>query len=311
MSKRNIAMAYCTDNEATVKAIEQSLQPSGYQFQLYPCSRDSIGVSLPEQLLEQPSPILLFISDNFLKSAQCMSRGLKLLQDKRQQILPVVIEGVAKDEQSGEWTKISTDFERVSDIIQYINYWQDRYLDLRRQKRQMKDFDENAFNAHLKIMREISSEAGEFLRVLRGMNFLHHAEFGANAYENFFKFTNDLASWPSFKSKYSPVEAGNLPQLEEEEEPPAGLSEIPGISALEERETSTPAEEAPLTVDLTADTPAGESSQPQDAEAENEEAETTEPAPESEAEQALPEEEFRDASDLYQAIREEEEEEEE
>lgn len=245
MSTKNIAIAYCTDNEEVVKKLEQQLSLSGYQFQRYAGTRSTAGTPLADQLLNQPNPILLIVSDNFLKAAQCMSHGLKLLQEKRGQILPVVISGSSKDEQSGETIRIQTDFERVSDIIQYINYWQDQYLDLRRQKRQMKDFDEEAFNTHLKVMREISSEAGEFLRVLRGMNYLAHQQLAANAFEQFFKFTNDPEGWNRFRSK-APVisweeEPSFIPADEEEKAP----AEKPAAPAMEE---SAPEEEHPVSV---------------------------------------------------------------
>ncbi|MCB0548477.1 MAG: hypothetical protein KDD19_12925, partial [Phaeodactylibacter sp.] len=230
MSAKNIAIAYCSDNEHVVRQIEQQLSLAGYQFQHYAGTRTTAGVPLADQLLNQPNPILLIVSDNFLKAAQCMNRGLKLLQEKRNQILPVVIEGVAKDEQKGETIKIQTDFERVSDIIQYINFWQDQYLDLRRQKRQMKDFDEDAFNAHLKTMREISSEAGEFLRVLRGMNYLTHQGLVANGYEEFFKFSNDLEGWNRFKSKAAATLMALEPSAPVAEEAPAEEPVAPEIT---------------------------------------------------------------------------------
>ena len=207
MNAKNIAIAYCADNEQVVKQIEQQLNLSGYQFQHYVGTRSTANTPIADQLLNQPLPILLIVSDNFLKAAQCMHHGLKLLQEKRHLVLPVVVEGTTEDEQTGKTLKIQTDFERVSDIIQYINYWQDQYLDLRRQKRQMKDFDEEAFNTHLKIMREISSEAGEFLRVLRGMNYLAHEGLVANGYEQFFKFNDDPEGWNRFKSKAATLAA--------------------------------------------------------------------------------------------------------
>ncbi|MCB0599319.1 MAG: hypothetical protein KDD28_34930, partial [Phaeodactylibacter sp.] len=291
MSAKNIAIAYCADNEQVVKQIEQHLNLSGYQFQHYAGTKSTVNPPLSDQLLNQPNPILLIVSDNFLKAAQCMHRGLKLLQEKRNLILPVVIEGVTEDEQTGKTIKVQTDFERVSDIIQYINYWQDQYLDLRRQKRQMKEFDEEAFNAHLKIMREISSEAGEFLRVLRGMNYQTHESLVANSYEQFFKFTGDMDGWGRFKSKAPSVlitepaaaapeeeapaeevpaaveaqeeiteaqeESPATPVEAEEERPPAGLSDIPGLDLIEERkpeerveEPQTPAAEEPASDEI-------------------------------------------------------------
>ena len=252
MSTKNIAIAYCADNEQVVRQIEQQLSSSGYQFQHFVGTKTTAGPPLADQLLNQPNPILLIVSDNYLKAAQCMQHGLKLLQEKRNQILPVVIEGLAEDEQTGKPLKIQTDFERVSDIIQYINYWQDQYLDLRRQKRQMKDFDENAFNTHLKIMREISSEAGEFLRVLRGMNYLTHQELVDNSFEHFFKFTDDASGWNRFKAQGAIYMPPKPTVTEEEEEAPAeeAAAEAPAEEAAaeapaEEAAAEAPAEEAP------------------------------------------------------------------
>jgi NADP-dependent 3-hydroxy acid dehydrogenase YdfG/tetratricopeptide (TPR) repeat protein len=341
MSTKNIAIAYCADNERAAREIEQKLRPAGYHFNLISCTRTTAGASLPEQLLAQPYPVLLLVSDNFLKSAQCMARGLRLLQEKRHQILPVVIDGVAKDEQSDEWTTITTDFERVSDIIQYINYWQDQYLDLRRQKRQMKDYDEQAFNEHLKVMREISSEAGEFLRVLRSMDFRLYPDFKANAFESFFLFTNDHNSWHSFKAQYQEEQAPALDdRLDAEEiteavlhsseeiaeEPPIDFSQIPGIALLpSEEEAPEEIAENPQAVS-TDEAPTIEWENPAEAadpsaaaEEENmlepEEPEL-EPAIEDIAGQPWPDYEYEDAEQMYNAppqeeVDEEEEEEEE
>ncbi|MDV7400742.1 hypothetical protein RZS08_55515, partial [Arthrospira platensis SPKY1] len=115
-------------------------------------------------------------------------------------------------------------------------YWQDQYLDLRRQKRQMKDYDEQAFNEHLKAMREISSEAGEFLRVLRSMDFRVYPDFKANAFEAFFMFTNDHGTWLSFKNQF---------REESPAPPPADLpsSEEPTYTSAEPSESEELAEE--------------------------------------------------------------------
>jgi NADP-dependent 3-hydroxy acid dehydrogenase YdfG/Flp pilus assembly protein TadD len=254
MSTNSIALAYCADNEATVKEIEQQLSASAYSFHHYSCNRSTSNTFLSDQLLGQSDPILLFVSDNFLKSAQCMSHSLKLLQERRHDILPVIIDGLKEDEQTGEKVKVATEFERVSDIIQYINYWQDRYLDLRREKRQIEGLDEDNFNAHLKIMREISSEAGEFLRMLRTMTYLNLPEFTVNHFEQFFIFTDDRDGWVHYKStaqsyqpeqlqtpppnetEAPPEEATVAPEEEQTEEPPIEIADIPGIGLLNQKE---------------------------------------------------------------------------
>ena len=241
MSTNSIALAYCADNESIVAEVQEHLSASPYTFHHYSCNRSTDNNFLTDQLLGQSDPILLFISDNYLKSAQCMSRGLKLLQERRHDILPIIIDGVTEDPATGQQKAVPTDFERVSDIIQYINYWQDQYLDLRRQKRQMSELDEDHFNAHLKVMREVSSEVGEFLRLLRSMNYLLLPQFRANAYQQFFIFTEDEASWSAFKSTFSmsePESSGPEPPVEEAEEnedftpSPDVIANIPGMDKL-------------------------------------------------------------------------------
>lgn len=128
-----------------------------------------------------------------------MYRGLQMLQDRRNQLFPIIVDGVKNDDATGQTIGVPTHFDRVSDIIQYINHWQDQYLDMRRQKRHLHDLDENAFNEHLRIMREISSEAGEFLRVLRTIPHQTLEELEASDYEAVFRFVNAASDWEPFK----------------------------------------------------------------------------------------------------------------
>lgn len=237
MSNRTIALGYCTDNAAIAAQLEQQLGHASYHFQHYTCKKSDSNQSLSLQLLNQRNPILLVISDNFLKSAQCMSDGLQLLQEKRTQILTVVVDGVSYDEATGEATPIKTNFKRVSEIIQYINYWQDQYLDLRRQKRTLEVEDEVAFNNHLKKMRDISSEAGEFLRMLRTLDCLTLEEFKENGYAAFFKYTNDPHAWEQYKGYLATQPQETIlqePAPVEEEVPQEVISNIPGMDLVQE-----------------------------------------------------------------------------
>lgn len=311
MSTNSIALAYCADNEATVAEVQQDLSASPYTFHHFTCNRSTNNNFLSDQLLGQSDPILLFISDNFLKSAQCMSRGLKLLQERRHDILPIIIDGITEDPATGQKKAVQTDFERVSDIIQYINYWQDQYLDLRRQKRQMSELDEDNFNTHLKVMREVSSEVGEFLRLLRSMNYLLLPQFQANAYQQFFIFTEDEGTWGSFKTSFQTQQPVATEPEEEpvenkaEEEEPLNIAGIPNIEMLNldqqeskqtliEDSTSDMPEEAPESQEeeeqVEADTPAPQPETVIDSDAEPEEEYPEEIAPPSP----------QDGSDLYQ-----------
>jgi|APTNR8051073442_1049403.scaffolds.fasta_scaffold06001_4 NADP-dependent 3-hydroxy acid dehydrogenase YdfG/Tfp pilus assembly protein PilF len=243
MSTKSIALAYNIDNIALAETIEQDLRGYTGPFEHFYGTKEK---SLAEQLQFFNGPILLLVTDNFLKSPQCMAQGLQFLQNKRSQLLPVVADGRSRDEQSGEITGVSTRFDRVSDIIQYINYWQDQYLDLRRQKRHLHDLDEVAFNAHLSSMRDISSDVGEYLRSLRGIEHLEYPAFAANDYEAFFNFMQDRTGWERFHRERAVAAPVQETMLHEPEVPVApvvaetdtdhlevDLGSIPGINQLD------------------------------------------------------------------------------
>ena len=251
MSKK-IALAYSIENIEIAESIEQVLQLAGYAVQHVYGKQDDNAASVSQQLRSQNAPILLLVSDNFLKSPKCMDEGLKLLGEKKDYMLPIVIDGKNVGALDGQNTITPTRFERVSDIIQYINYWQDQYLDLRRQKREIKDIDEVNFNQHLKTMRTISSEVGEFLRNLRTVDYVYYKDFIANDYEAFFEFTNDPAGWQTVKNSDLPKVEASTPSESIDQTPPESgetvdLSGIPGYDIIKpepvEDEVQPPVEE--------------------------------------------------------------------
>ena len=247
MKNNNINLAYCLENLSVANELSADLSISGINFQHFSGTHNLEDPTLSEQLQNSDASILLVISDNFLKSAQCMGNGIELLQKKSSQILPVVVDGVEKDELTGELKFETTQFDRVSDIIKYINYWQDQYLDLRRQKRNIKDINEEELNARLKKLRDISSEVGEFLRLLRSMNHLSVDRFKANDYEQFFRFIGDFQSWETYKANKQTARELHSANIEntviadetvEDEIAPVDVSSIPGMDLLTETENN-------------------------------------------------------------------------
>lgn len=258
MNIQNVAIAYCIDNINVAESLDQQLSPAAGQVTHLYGSRNNPDKILTDQILKHNGPVLLLISDNYLKSTSCMLGGLHLLNEKQDQILPIVIDGQRKDKDSGEPVTVPTQFDRISDMIQYINYWQDQYLDLRRQKRELSDLDEETFNNHLKSIREISSETSEFLRLLRNMEHYTLAEFSHNDFQAFFQFVGDQHAWESFQKNRlhfrMQQQAGDAASRDEadvevmERESPApelspeiDLGDIPGLDLLE----GVQAEEAP------------------------------------------------------------------
>ena len=199
MEQKHLTLAYCSDNQATAQLFEQQLQAAGYHFSHLSCQKDTTESPLFECLRSVDGKVVILISDNLLKSTSCLAGALQFFQGDTTRILPVVIEGTAVNETTGLVETVPTHFERVSDIIQYINYWQDRYLDIRRQKRHLEGIDEDGFNAHLQVMRDISSEVGELLRLLRSADCISLEELQVTNFERFFRFTGDADAEREFR----------------------------------------------------------------------------------------------------------------
>ncbi|MFN7117579.1 MAG: SDR family NAD(P)-dependent oxidoreductase [Saprospiraceae bacterium] len=232
---KSVALAYCIDNIRIAEEVERQLSRASYTFDHFYCKRSGSEESLSTQLRSKRGTILLIISDNFLKSTQCMNNSLRLLQDRGADIMPIIVDGSSREEGTGQLITVPTHFDRVSDIIKYINYWQDQYLDLRKQKRQVNDLDEDKFNEHLRMMRDISGEIGEFLRTLRNLPYVTYEEFSNNSFERFFRFVNDDASWRTLRELPALAPAYPSPSVEVVE-PAINLSDIPGMAMLEERQ---------------------------------------------------------------------------
>lgn len=236
-----VSLAYCAENEEVASKIATDLAPV-ITLQKVAIQRDQ-EQSLASKLKGFEGAIILLISDNFLRSTKCMESGLSMLNEHGHDVLPVVIPGYRLAE-NGEKEVVATSFERVSDIIQYINFWQDRYLDLRRQKREDERLDNEGFASHLKAVRDISGEAGEFIRLLRSNLHLELYQFQHNAYQQLFIFLDETEAGDAFRESFAeetptPTQPETPTVAEvvatetaEEEVPPLDLTGIPGIDLL-------------------------------------------------------------------------------
>jgi len=184
-------LAYTIENQSIADEYVQYLGQADYEFdRLVVAPEDTITLS--QQLLETNTPTTLLISDNFLKSTRCMDGALPLIEHiaGADHILPVIIDGTTIVDDV--ITNVPTLFERVSQVINYMNYWQDEYLQLRKESRNIPYSEEEVFSKKLKVVRAISSEMGEFLRILKGVRHFRYEELKALNFDPFFKFYNDM-----------------------------------------------------------------------------------------------------------------------
>jgi NADP-dependent 3-hydroxy acid dehydrogenase YdfG len=169
-----LILAHCIENQMVAAKIASALKDKAtVEKVVFDMSNGMEGLRKATYTSANAS-VLLLISDNFLKSEKCMNDALLLIQSlgAAQRLITVTTEGIYQE--NGRPVILPTSFDRVSNVIQYMNYWQDRYLDLRRKK---PEGDETTFNEKVRVVRTISSEIGELLRYLRSTEYYSYDQF--------------------------------------------------------------------------------------------------------------------------------------
>jgi NADP-dependent 3-hydroxy acid dehydrogenase YdfG/Flp pilus assembly protein TadD len=189
MSRKKLVLAYHPENQEAAQQIEKQLSPYGYSFK----HLDSQDKSIEEQILETALPAILLVSDNFFKSSNCMTNAMIWTQKMMNLnlLLPVVVNGKKTNPETGKVESYTTVFQRVSDVIKYMHYWQDQYLLLRKKRRTVSAKKEPALSMQLQVVKNISSEIGEYLRFLKVNGPVSFTDFFNNEYAAFFQFTKD------------------------------------------------------------------------------------------------------------------------
>ncbi|MBI1226835.1 MAG: SDR family NAD(P)-dependent oxidoreductase [Bacteroidetes bacterium] len=229
-------IAYHPDNQQVATEIREELAKLGY---IVDGKSLNAGTNTPlRQSITSPSgAVLLLVTDNFLKSEQCMNGAMEALQHwaDNGQLVPIVADGVQKRQDGPGWETVPTSFERVSNIIQYMNHWQDQYLLLRKEKRGHED--DAQLEAKIEITKTVSGEIGEFLRYLRNLRWYSLADFKAGNYKAFRQFTDEVAI------DDEPV--ADMPQQPEATQETTVVASIPDIENAPESPKSQDDEETP------------------------------------------------------------------
>jgi NADP-dependent 3-hydroxy acid dehydrogenase YdfG/Tfp pilus assembly protein PilF len=155
-------LTYSIENQDTAQKFASDLSTVGAKFQHFIVDEKN-DLNALRSFRE---PIIAFVSDNFLKNRYCLRGAIHVFSDlaKTGQLLVLITAGkhVSAD---GTVKIVPTQFERVSNVIQYMNFWQDQYLDARKAHNHKEISD-----AELSDVRDISNQIGDFIRLLREAN---------------------------------------------------------------------------------------------------------------------------------------------
>ncbi|MTB50484.1 SDR family oxidoreductase [Lewinella sp. W8] len=229
----SIGLAYSSDDQSTAHRIAGDLADT-VSFEHFAVGRANEGPILAELTKSFTPPMVVLISDHFLTNPNCMLRGHELFGANRE-VLPVIIPAHRLNEESGEVETINTSLANQSDVMHYVNHWQDRYIDLRRDADAMTEVAGSSFQTYLRKIREASTQAEELLHLIKDSWSLSEQQFSGNHYHQLFIFADDLEAWETHKTL--------------EEAPPVDLTGIPGLEMLSPTKEVPPVEEETIEED--------------------------------------------------------------
>lgn len=158
MSKANIFVSYCQKDHIYADNIDLYFKDRNIKIH-----RDVRNLSNWESIRDYMETIgdmhyaILIITDNYLKSFNCMYEVLEVMKQKSYEykIFPVVVE-----------TSIYTDTGRIN----YINYWQEKYNQFKNQISTIDPVNMGTLTKNLKMTQSICSSIEEFLSKVADMN---------------------------------------------------------------------------------------------------------------------------------------------
>ncbi len=184
-----IILAYCHENARLAKQIDEKLHRSGIRFDHVSDEKDRLPGQFVAAVQSTNAPVILLVTDNFLRSQGCMAQAQPMLQQllRTNRVLPVVADGFRANPSTGHVDRVETNFERVIHAITYMNYWQSVYLELRQKKDHVGPEAAEALDREVRNVRDISVEIGDFLNTLRNAEYVRWDNFSANQFELFFR----------------------------------------------------------------------------------------------------------------------------
>ena len=239
-----IILAYSHHNAGLAQHIDHQLSRIGIPFEH---ASERLPGELASQISGSGEPAILLVTDNFLKDRACMTGMLAAVQSlsAEQPLLVVIADGVNEQGQP-----IQTHIDRMVNALQYMNFWQNAWLDISTQYQQAEGIEKQVFEAELDAVRTIANQIGDFISLLRDRGYISKEQLEADDFAVFFN-TFRLSDWHGQYRRLvhqtqegsSVVEAPHLPEMPLSSgvlaPEPLGEMELPALT-----EENTAAEDA-------------------------------------------------------------------
>lgn len=184
-----IILAYCHDNAELAEQVEHDLSRIGIPFDHLTNQTGEKPGHLSTRLHSAEDPVVLFVTDNFFKSRDCMDGALAAVQalQRSQRLLVVVADGKISRDGGTTFERVETHFDRMVYALQYMNFWQSEWLALSDRYQQSEGSAKATLELEMNASRNIANEIGELIGVLREGGYVSWEQFLADDYMLFFK----------------------------------------------------------------------------------------------------------------------------
>jgi NADP-dependent 3-hydroxy acid dehydrogenase YdfG/cytochrome c-type biogenesis protein CcmH/NrfG len=190
MNNPYFIISYHSVNQVLADTMIRDLSAGGFTFSTLSEKDLGTGATLAGTLQNEGRPIILMVSDNFLKSEVFIHQLLPFLKSRDQSQIQIILltEGQADPDTPPSPTRI----DRVGQILHYINYWQDRYLHLRKLQSHPETIG-SVSEESLTRTRQIAFEIGDLIEYFRENASYAWEAFTANRYELFFRKSGNIS----------------------------------------------------------------------------------------------------------------------
>ncbi|MBP6826247.1 MAG: SDR family NAD(P)-dependent oxidoreductase [Saprospiraceae bacterium] len=182
-----IILAYSRDNAEIAETTELELGRIGIPFEHITGRPGEISDAFSKSLSQSEDPVVLFITENLLKSHACMDGLLPVLQQlaRERRLTAVVADGkIMKD---GAVEYVETHFDRMGHALQYMNFWQSAWLDLSARHQHASGPEKEELEKEMNAVHRVANDIGEVLGALKETGYIAYAQFKADDYAVFFK----------------------------------------------------------------------------------------------------------------------------
>ncbi|MEL7161808.1 MAG: hypothetical protein AAFN92_13690, partial [Bacteroidota bacterium] len=194
----SVALVYTTDDQSAAHRIAGDLD-THVNFEHLSVGKANEGPVLADLVAKYEGKLVVLISDNFLTNPNAMLRGHEFLGGTRD-ALPVYVKSHGWDELEDEPTTHEASLNNQAEVMYYVNHWQDRYIELRRQSEALTQEGGESFERYFRKIRETSVQSEELLHRLKDSWSVTEAQFAANHYQQLFIFADRPRLWEEYKS---------------------------------------------------------------------------------------------------------------